>query len=331
MTSVNGTAGSDTVVLTRDVSDPAIVSVAVNGAAPYSLHAGWLGELKIDTGAGNDSVTLNFSAGNLASDVALSVLTGAAGTADSVSIIGTSGDDTLTVSASTLQFNAGPAISYSTAAASPVSVSFTGGTGSDTLSLTGRSITFPADASLATSNLTLNLGVDASATFSSTQHLAALNLSDNASASLTAGGNKVLVTGGLTMTGTSRFDLTDNDLVVNAGLTNDQARQLLLGGRLFSSAATGTTGIGYALASSLGRSTFSDQPVLPGAMLFKFTYHGDTDLDGRVTADDLARIDRGRAKGLNTWLAGDSNYDAVVDAADLTLAYGAFANPGPTL
>jgi hypothetical protein len=89
--------------------------------------------------------------------------------------------------------------------------------------------------------------------------------------------------------------------------------------------------LGYALASELGRSTFSDQPVPPGALLVKFTYQGDTDLNGRVTADDLARIDRGRAKGLNSWIAGDSNYDGVVDSADLTLAYGAFANQGSVL
>jgi hypothetical protein len=56
---------------------------------------------------------------------------------------------------------------------------------------------------------------------------------------------------------------------------------------------------------------------------------GDCNLDGKITADDVAIMDRGYAMGLSGWANGDFNYDGVVNSADYALiAAGGFAEPG---
>lgn len=335
LNTINGTTGDDTILLARDASDPSVLHVTVNGGTPYALHAAGNGDISISSGDGNDSIILDFSAGDPQLDGSLSISTGPANSGDSIALIGTPGDDTIILTDSTMVLNAGPTVYYSTESTTPVSVSFQGSTGHDSLSIFNRSAMFPSDVSLTTSNLTLNLGAGASATFASMQHLAGLHLSDNAAATLTSGGNKVLVASSLSITGAAKLDLSDNDLIVESGLTGDQLRQYLQAGRLFSSSAVAdvdqVTGLGYAFAGELGVGTFAGQGIGTGALLVKYTYLGDTDLNGRVTADDLARVDRGRAKGLGSWLWGDANYDGVVDAIDVAIAHTAFAKQGTVL
>lgn len=318
---VAGTSNADTISLVRNASNPAAVDVTVNGST-YTVGLAGLGQLIVNGVAGADSITLDLSAGTPVFDASAG-LTIDADAASSLTMIGSAGDDSFVLSDTSGTLNGMSVTLVNT----PAGLVVNGGTGNDALSLTNRSIAFAGDAAATTANLTLNLGAGASATFEATQHLAALNLSDDASAVLTPGGGKALVTDGLSVTGTASLDLADGDMTVNAAMTSDQMSQLLASGRVFSSTAVAdidhVTGLGYALASDLGLGS--------GAMLVKYTYLGDTDLDGRVTADDLARIDRGRAKGLGTWLWGDANYDGVVDGVDVTLAHAAFRDQGTVL
>jgi hypothetical protein len=65
----------------------------------------------------------------------------------------------------------------------------------------------------------------------------------------------------------------------------------------------------------------------------KYTYLGDTNLDGVVDSNDLSNFFGGYYGGLTGWLNGDFNYDGVVNSADYSLMlaglgfYGMYSYP----
>jgi hypothetical protein len=66
-------------------------------------------------------------------------------------------------------------------------------------------------------------------------------------------------------------------------------------------------------------------------VLIKFTYYGDTNLDGSVTAQDYLAIDNAFSYNaanpttpLTGWNNGDFNYDGVINGDDYTLIDNAF-------
>ena len=79
------------------------------------------------------------------------------------------------------------------------------------------------------------------------------------------------------------------------------------------------TAAGTALYAS-----FDGQPVAATDVLVRYTYDGDTNLDGVVDAADYTRIDAGFIGHLTGWANGDFNYDGVVDGSDYTLMDNAF-------
>ena len=66
------------------------------------------------------------------------------------------------------------------------------------------------------------------------------------------------------------------------------------------------------------------------AVLVKYTYVGDVDLNGRIDGDDYFWIDLGYEAHANGWGSGDLNYDARVDADDYFLSDIAFTHRGQT-
>ena len=74
----------------------------------------------------------------------------------------------------------------------------------------------------------------------------------------------------------------------------------------------------------------ADSPTFDGSnpgdadVLVKYTYYGDTNLDGAVNAADYTRIDAGAFNHLTGWFNGDFNYDGVVDGSDYALMDNAF-------
>jgi hypothetical protein len=120
----------------------------------------------------------------------------------------------------------------------------------------------------------------------------------------------------------ARLDLTDNDLVIDYGVSSPAAtvRQMLQDGRLFSSLADSTFRLGYRDNNIPGNivSTFSGLPVDASSLLINYTYAGDTNVDGAVDAIDLGNL----AAGWNhasLWYTGDFNYDGITNVADLKL------------
>jgi hypothetical protein len=102
-----------------------------------------------------------------------------------------------------------------------------------------------------------------------------------------------------------------------------QLRQYLLNAQLFSSTANADPqhrlAIGYATNSALTAATWGGLPVDATSILTKLTYFGDANLDGVISADDFALIDRGFALNSSTWTFGDFNYDGTVTSADYLL------------
>ena len=66
-------------------------------------------------------------------------------------------------------------------------------------------------------------------------------------------------------------------------------------------------------------------------VLVKYTYYGDTNLDGKVDGSDYSNIDNGFLNHLTGWYNGDFNYDGVVDGSDYTLIDNAFNTQGASL
>jgi hypothetical protein len=69
----------------------------------------------------------------------------------------------------------------------------------------------------------------------------------------------------------------------------------------------------------------------------KYTYYGDTNLDGKVDGSDYSRIDaayladKTNPTALTGWFNGDFNYDGVVNGSDYTLIDNAFNNQGAAI
>ncbi len=98
--------------------------------------------------------------------------------------------------------------------------------------------------------------------------------------------------------------------------------------------ADGTTA--DATAGNAFLTSFGGQSVGLNDVLVKFTYFGDTDLDGVVTAADYANIDLAFAHQQTLgpqsgWANGDFDYDGQITAADYSLMDSAFAAQSGTL
>jgi hypothetical protein len=133
------------------------------------------------------------------------------------------------------------------------------------------------------------------------------------------------VVNSLAIADSASLDLTDNALVLEydspASPLSD-VRSQIVSGAITSSTADSSRAIGYGESSTiLGPTggTFVGQSVDHTAVLVRVTLKGDTNLDGAVDFNDLARLaqnynitDRRRI-----WTQGDFTYDGNVDFNDL--------------
>lgn len=255
------------------------------------------------------------------------------GTFTSVVFIGTSGNDSLSIS-------------------SPMSVPlyYNGGSGQDTLNLSAGSLTFGSDLGATTSALTLNVSGNAGVNFNSNQHLAALNLSGSATAALPAGGAIALDTQSLSITGSAYIDVADNALAVESGdaadidayLTSGNNGGLWNGPGINSHIAAGSFGhsLGFSPASNLGYSSINGVSFSNTAIVVRYTFLGDANLDATVNADDISLMMLAIAQGQSQsqqgqtllapnsqsetpaptyWYNGDYNYDNQVNQDDFLL------------
>jgi hypothetical protein len=145
------------------------------------------------------------------------------------------------------------------------------------------------------------------------------------------------------------FDLGDNDLTLT-GTTEANLRDMV---RAWYHGGTHTaTGLGSSVAGTgTGANavttlavitnndgqggalfpTFDGVATLSADVLVKYTYLGDTNLDGKVDASDLANLLAGMNGHLTGWINGDMNYDGVVNNADLNLLLSGLRGQGAPL
>ena len=152
----------------------------------------------------------------------------------------------------------------------------------------------------------------------------------------------------LSVTPGAAIDLNDNDLIYNysnGGTASTaklgQVQQLLAGGYAGGSwtgtgitssvaaanaSSTHKTALGYAEASTTGQSTFDGVTTDNDMILVRYTYYGDTNLDGIVNTADFNNLAAHYNQTGANWVEGDFNYDGVVNAEDFALLaanYGA--------
>jgi autotransporter-associated beta strand protein len=173
---------------------------------------------------------------------------------------------------------------------------------------------------------------------------------------------EVLVSATPTFAGTTNMwggllDLSNNDLIAHNGsigtLTNQVKEGFNFGAwngsaGIISSAAAGNTthlttlgvilntitgnpggALLYGSGTTLGE--FDGSNPVATDVLIKFTYYGDTNLDGKVDGTDYSRIDSGYLSGQTGWYNGDFNYDGVINGSDYTLIDNAFNSQSTSL
>jgi Bacterial Ig-like domain/Right handed beta helix region len=257
-------------------------------------------------------------------------------------------------------FNGGTGNDTLTQTSQPAgTVTFNGGTGSDILNVNGGSYSISNGGENPSESLTVNVNnAGSSITFNGDTTLAALNVGDGASATIPTSTStpSVLITSALSILGTGKLNVTNNELIFHstaANRANDLAAltALLSSGASFnnfanywagpgidSSSATGTgftTGVGILLnytGSSSSPDTyttgFGGQSVSDTDILVRYTFYGDADLNGTVNATDYTLVDNGFDFGLTGWVNGDFNYDGKINGDDYSMMDNAFNEQG---
>jgi hypothetical protein len=236
---------------------------------------------------------------------------------------------------------------------------FFGGTGDNTADITNGA-QWAVNNDLGAEPSDVNVWADeGSVTFNVSQHLKSLLIRSSGLAKMSQNGGHVLITRNLSINPEGgRLDLTDNDLVVDynsvsaLGTWNGFGYDGITGliargydGGVWDGAGIVTsmtaaispnslTTLGVAEASdSLGISgsqtaLVDGQTVDATAVLVKYTYAGDANLDGAITGDDYFQIDSAFPQALHGYLNGDFNYDGVINGDDYFLIDSNFSAQG---
>jgi hypothetical protein len=258
-----------------------------------SLPAGLI-KLSVNGGAGNDTVR-----GSLGNDTFVwnagdgnDSVDGQAG-ADTLRFIGSAGADAVVYNSGS--FSAG---GFTVTLTNVETRTFDGNGGGD--------------------SLTINAGAVALA---STQKLASLSIS--------AGGMLDIRDHGLIL------DYSGNSSPIGSFTASGYTgvTGLIQRGAIVSSSDTSAvTGIGVAEASDAAPGyTFDGISVDATAVLVKFTYAGDANLDGKINIDDYGHIDTSIGVGRTGWFNGDFNYDGQINIDDYGIIDVNIGTQGPPL
>lgn len=301
-----GTSGNDTIVVKGDGTNT-LVWVNHNPATdPADYTVANTGVVTIDSSDGDDNITIDFTGGNPIPAGGLNFSAG--GGNDTIGFVGNSS------AVGTLNINSG-------------------------------TVTLTSDAN----GLDINVNGNSIVNFSSIQHLKSLTLNDSSKAILTADGNHFIRTAALTIAPGATLDLANNDLIIQASASTVQAtlgiiaRQIKTarntpirwqGNGITSSNAAadakGTTGLAVIRnMNSTGGiiySTLDGESVDLNSVLVKYTYNGDSDLNGKIDANDYFQVDNGFIKASTGYVNGDLDYNGIVDADDYFLIDRAFTS-----
>ncbi len=301
--------------------------------------------------------TLNLSGGAVTFATAAETIGTLAVTSGTASLNAPSGAVTsLTLSGGTANFNGAGGTVGTLAVSGGATANVNASQNIATLNLGAGTVNFAGSQTVGTITITSG-GV---ANFGSVQTVTNLTIGDGGVANLPAGGNSVLVLSSMpTLSGSGLLDVHDNDVIVDytpgnspIGTWNGSAYDGLTG--LIAQGCNGGTwdGVGGIKTSSAGSSMttlaigeaatvlgltdgntalFDGQTVDATAVLIKFTYAGDANLDGVVNGDDYFQIDSAFPQVLTGWSNGDFNYDGVINGDDYFLIDSTFPAQGAPL
>ncbi|MBC8107571.1 MAG: hypothetical protein H7Z14_13350 [Anaerolineae bacterium] len=339
------------------VSLSAAPSIGSNRVATYQVAAPggfWDGtddgsySIVMQANQVRDAANNFIPAGSIGSSFVTSMPNLVAQSAGTVAFIGTAGTDVMRfdVDSTFVYFNLNDASLWYVAKSFVAHAAISGGaTGSDTIEIRRGTLA----GTIAGTGSSLNVNAGAAFTLEASPHLTALNVTGTAS--LSAGGNKVLVTKLLSIAAGATLDLFDNDLILDYAA----ATQLAVIQSLINAARANGTWTGSGLTSSTARTSnpknrtlgaieassfksiygvnapFAGESIDTTAVLVKFTYYGDADFNGVVDFDDYSRIDAGFNNNRTGWMNGDVDGNGIVDFDDYSLIDQAFNTQGAPL
>ncbi len=320
-------------------------SVSATGTPAYSAAIGSFSSLSFSGSGAGDELNIDLSNGTPIPSGGVSFA--GSGNNSQVIVTGSSGNDTIAASNTGLTFGSASA-TYSNVAMVSLNLgkgndvvtdslttpmlAFALGSGSDTLNVNAGTVSFDQDVQGDGTSLSVNVASGAAVAFASSEHLAALNLTGGSAT--VSGSDNVLVTQSLSITGGGKLDLAGNAMVVNdasSGALGEVAALITSGrnggswdgaGIVTSMAAGSLATIGVSQASdalgvgSTQTGSWEGQTVSGSAVLVRYTYAGDANLDGVINGDDYFKIDNGFGGGATGYSNGDFNYDGRIDADD---------------
>jgi hypothetical protein len=157
--------------------------------------------------------------------------------------------------------------------------------------------------------------------------------------SVTATG--VVSTGPISIDATGFVNLGNNDLIANGGslaglhaavaawYNGGTLTTVGLGSTTFDPASTFTTFGVFGNSDNVGNpiyGTFDGLAVNAASVIVKYTWMGDTNIDGILDTADFNAVLNGVTNALTGWQNGDINYDGVVDTTDFGLLMTAMSN-----
>ena len=313
---ISGSGGSDP-FYARLSADGALLeiwnSLTPSGSPSQTYDSHSLESLTLTLGGGDDTLLFDFSNGSLPCSLLLDA--GAETVGDTLQIIGASSTDAFTATATQITH------------------------GSSILSFSG------------VENRTFGPGLF---TFPDQ-----LTIADGTLLSLNPGGNTtMMLSGGLSFGPllTGKLDLNDNDLVIQSDSTNKaavlaQATNWISSGRnngswngtgILSTSAAGATNQATSLGVMINDNgsggvlypSFSNSSGLnANTILVKYTWYGDSNLDGQITRTDYMMWNVGIASGgtRTGWLWGDFDYSTGINSVDYDLLTRGTANQNQIL
>jgi autotransporter-associated beta strand protein len=178
-----------------------------------------------------------------------------------------------------------------------------------------------------------------------------VNINNGARLEIASPRGKVLNTRNLNISAGSTLDMNDNDAVVDYtggspfATIQSQIVSGYNGGAWNGTGITSTaaannnavpgnhiTALGYGEALAVLGSfpgTFSGQTINDDAVLIRYTYSGDANMDGSVDTVDFNILASNFSQSSKNWTDGDFNYDTVVDTVDFSLLASNFGQTLP--
>lgn len=343
---LRGGSSNDTYVVSSTLASCPVVISGANGDDDFFLGGvigsavfldNILGALTLNGQNGSDEVVMNDGISNASDSYTI--------TPTAFTHPGTGGMTYATMEGMTLLAASGAnLIDVSTAALCPVTVHSRFGT--DTINVNETALNAPVTVGTSPGDDTVNVNPGGAGTafalFNDTQRIGALSIFAGGTASIAAGGNRVLTATSINLSGSGVLDMNDNDVIVDytgasplaaitARLASGYSAGTWNGPGINSSAAaaSGNTAIGVAEATDLFSTfpaTFSGQQIDNTAVLLRYTPYGDADLNGAVNSDDFNRLAANFGQAAKRWTHGNFNFDAAgaVNSDDFNLLAGNF-------